>query len=138
MPSYPGIRDYVPSLAAAVVGVSTAFLLFRRNPVASIVSYSGGNFNIIAASLVVGAPLFLLIATRRFPYPDKWALASLLGGGWAALFVGMNEGLGSAATEPPWVCWRFHTLETRMESWTNTTGQVGGIRLMRKLPRFGW
>ena len=27
--------------------------------------------------------------------------------------------------EPPWVCWRFHTLETRMESWTKTTGQVG-------------
>jgi len=98
MPSHPGIRDYVPSLAAAVVGVSTAFVLFRRNPVASIVSYSGGNFDIIAASLVVGAPLFLLIATKRFPYPDKWALASLLGGGWAALFVGMNEGLGSAAT----------------------------------------
>ena len=40
--------------------------------------------------------------------------------------------------ESPWVCWRFHTLETRMESWTKTTGQVGGIRLMRKLPRFGW
>jgi hypothetical protein len=41
-------------------------------------------------------------------------------------------------TESPWVCWRFHTLETRMESWTNTTGQVEGIRLRRKLPRFGW
>ena len=40
--------------------------------------------------------------------------------------------------ESPWVCWRFHTLETRMESWTNTTGQVEGIRLRRKLPRFGW
>jgi hypothetical protein len=44
----------------------------------------------------------------------------------------------ASQTESPWVCWRFHTLETRMESWTNTTGQVEGIRLRRKLPRFGW
>jgi hypothetical protein len=43
---------------------------------------------------------------------------------------------GSIAIEPSWVCWRFHTLETRMESWTKTTGQVEGIRLRRKLPRF--
>jgi hypothetical protein len=41
-------------------------------------------------------------------------------------------------SEPSWVCWRFHTLETRMESWTETGRPVGGIRLRRRLPRFGW
>jgi len=40
--------------------------------------------------------------------------------------------------EPPWVCWRFHTLETRMESWTNTTSVAGDIRRRKKLRRFGW
>lgn len=58
MATYPEIRDHVPSLPAVLVGVYTAFMLFRMNPVASIVSYSGGNFDIIAASLVDVAPFF--------------------------------------------------------------------------------
>ena len=44
----------------------------------------------------------------------------------------------SVRDEPSWVCWRFHTLETRMESWTKTGKPGGVIRLRRKLPRFGW
>ena len=55
--------------------------------------------------------------------------------------IGSRENVRSyplTQVEPPWVCWRLHTWETRMESWTNTTSVAGGIRRKKKLQRFGW
>ena len=44
----------------------------------------------------------------------------------------------SQTFEPPWVCWRFHTLERRMESWTNTRSVADGIRRRKKPQQFRW
>lgn len=90
------LSDFAPSLAAIVVGVSTAFILFRRNPLASLASSSGGSFDILAASLVIVAPPILLIVAKSFPSPDKWAVAFLIGGTWAALAVWFAQGIQAA------------------------------------------
>jgi O-antigen ligase len=91
------LTDFAPSLAAIVVGVSTAFILFRRNPLASLASSSGGSFDILAASLLIVAPPILFIVTKTLPSPDKWAVAFLIGGAWATLSVWFAEGVQAAA-----------------------------------------
>lgn len=85
-----------PSLAAIVVGVSTAFILFRKNPLFSLASHSGGSFDILAASVLIVVPPFLFIVTRTFPSPDKWAVTFLIGGAWATLSVWLAEGVQAA------------------------------------------
>lgn len=93
MAKEPKLADFAPTLAAIVVGFSTAFILFRQNPLALLASYSGGSFDILAASLVIVAPAISLLALKTFPSPGKWATAFLIGGGWAALHVGVTESI---------------------------------------------
>lgn len=96
MASLADTQRYIPTVAAAVAGFFTAFVLFRRNPVASMLTLSGGDFNFIAAVLVLGAPVLLVARTKTLPFPDRWGLFALLGMTWAVISLGINQGIASA------------------------------------------
>lgn len=95
MPSLASARCYIPILAATAAGFSTAFVLFRKNPLAALLSFSGGDFNSMAALLIVGAPILLIASTKTVPFPDRWGLFAFFGIGWAAVSVGVNQGIES-------------------------------------------
>jgi len=83
----------------------------------------------------------LLVAFKDAPIPDAQILSNLglfLDAKSLSRILLMDFLYKQIVPEPPWVCWRFHTWETRMESWTNTTSVAGGIRRKKKLQRFGW
>lgn len=56
MLGYHEMKRLFPAVASLVVGVFTALVLFRKNLLDSIVSSSGGSFDIFAALLLLVAP----------------------------------------------------------------------------------
>ena len=88
----------VSVLALAITGLSTIFVLLRRNPVAIF------NFGIelnsgLAAVVIVGGLLVLMpLVGRRFSIPERFGFLAFLAAMWSMVWLSVNHG-GNHALE---------------------------------------